>query len=226
MSGRYFDEHVELTNDYDKIVRTFVPGYDAVQDLIAVMLSEAGDSGHLLVVGAGGGNEIVRLGSALPCWKLTGVDPSEVMLSHARNRIADKKMSDRVRLVQGLSNDAPLGPYDAATALLCLMFAPDDGQRLDQLRAIHARLTPGAPFIMTHAAVTSAQFERDLARYAAFARLRGATEDMLAEATPMQRTGIYILTPEREVELLQQAGFRDIEVFWRANWMHGWGGRA
>jgi hypothetical protein len=38
--------------------------------------------------------------------------------------------------------------FDTATAFLCLNFVPDDGHRLGTLWEIHARLKPGAPFLM------------------------------------------------------------------------------
>ncbi|NJL18000.1 MAG: class I SAM-dependent methyltransferase [Nitrospira sp.] len=70
------------------------------------------------------------------------------MLSRAAERMAGAVASDRLTCVQGIALDAPAGPFDAATAFLALHFVPDDGARLAQLKAIHDRLKPGAPFLM------------------------------------------------------------------------------
>jgi SAM-dependent methyltransferase len=44
--------------------------------------------------------------------------------------------------------DAARKTFDAATAFLIMNFVPDDGRRLETLREIHARLKPGARFLM------------------------------------------------------------------------------
>ena len=41
----------------------------------------------MLVVGAGSGNEIIQLAEGRPHWSFTGIDPSESMLTIAKERL-------------------------------------------------------------------------------------------------------------------------------------------
>lgn len=221
-----FDDHAELTANYDTIVRRFIPGYATIHDLAALRLAELGVAGELLVIGAGGGGELARFATVVPGWRFTAVDPSSTMLRQAADRLDTLGVGERLTCVEGVSTDAPPGPFDAATAFLALFFVADDGARLGQLRAIHARLKPGAPLLMAHAAVEAEHFERDLARYAAHARANGADDAMIDAAVASQQTVVHILSPDREVALLRAAGFRRVEPFFQALWICGWAATA
>ncbi|MCL6250577.1 class I SAM-dependent methyltransferase [Altererythrobacter sp. KTW20L] len=218
-----FDHMPEHVRRYDEFPPLFVPGYEASHAMAAAVLSERiGTQASLLVIGAGGGIEIARFARQFQGWRFTGVDPSQAMLDLASARLDAEAGEAQWSLVQGTAADAPEGPFDAATAFLCLSFVPDDGSRLEQLRAIRQRLKTGAPFLMIHAASEPARIERDFARFAEHARLRGAEPEVIDTAVSVNRTGIHILTPEREAELLVQAGFRLDGLFYRGLWIHGW----
>ena len=132
-------------------------------------------------------------------------------------------VSDRVKWVQGLVENSPTGPFDAATAFLALNFLPED-ERLATLREIHRRLKLGAPFLMITGCSNkkSARFEDDLRVYAAFARRNGAPADVVEQALRMQRESLHYLLPEREVALLIEAGFGDVRLFYTGLWVFGW----
>lgn len=218
-----FDAVPEHVRRYDEGPPLFVPAYEASHTMAATVLYDRmGSEAELLVIGAGGGIEIARFARHFPGWRFTGVDPSQAMLDLASTRLHAEAGEAEWSLVRGTVADAPAGPFDGATAFLCLSFVPDDGTRLAQLRAIRERLKPGAPFLMIHAASETAQLERDFARFAEHARLRGADADLIDVAVSVNRQSITILTPEREAELLQQAGFRLDGLFYRGLWIHGW----
>jgi len=218
-----FDAVPEHVRTYDKGPPLFVPAYEASHTMAATVLSDRiGSTADLLIVGAGGGIEIAHFARYFPQWRFTGVDPSQAMLDLASTRLNAEAGDAEWSLVQGTAADAPEGPFDAATAFLCLSFVPDDGSRLEQLRAIRQRLKPGAPFLMIHAASEIEQLERDFARFAENAGLRGADAELIEVAVSVNRQSIHILTPEREAELLEQAGFRLEGLFYRGLWIHGW----
>jgi len=218
-----FDAVPEHVRTYDQGPPLFVPAYEASHTMAATVLSDRiGSEAELLVVGAGGGIEIARFAAQFPRWRFTGIDPSQAMLDLAATRFKAVVGQAECALIRGTAADAPAGPYDAATAFLCLSFVPDDGTRLAQLRAIHERLKPGAPFLMIHSASQTDDLERDFARFAEHARLRGADADLIDLAVSVNRKSINILTPEREAELLEQAGFRLDGIFYRGLWIYGW----
>lgn len=51
------------------------------------------DEAHILVVGAGAGNEISALSQTHPTWQFTGVDPSEKMLVVAQSKVESLKVN-------------------------------------------------------------------------------------------------------------------------------------
>jgi len=224
----YFDRNPALSDNYERAPRWFVPGYDASHAMAAVLLRDRiGEQGHILVVGAGGGVELSVFAQECQDWTFTAVDPSIEMLRQAKVKLETVGALDRVSWVQGVVENSPPGPFDAATAFLALNFVPHD-KRLSTLREIHTRLKPGAPFLMINGCSdkNSARFENDLRVYAAFARRNGAPADMVQGAVQMQRDSLFYMLPEREVALLAEAGFGDVRLFYAGLWVFGWIARA
>jgi tRNA (cmo5U34)-methyltransferase len=225
-----FDRERTLSDDYERVPRWFVPGYDASHALAAVLLRDRlGDApARLLVVGAGGGVELSVLAGTVPAWRFVGVDPSAQMLAAARRKVAEAGAAERVEWVQGEVDAAPRERFDAATALLVLQFVPDDGRRLAALRAIRARLAPGAPFVVIDgcADLDGPDFEEELRLYAAHALRNGAPAELVAGAVGMMRSQIAFVSTAREEELLREAGFANLRRFYTGLWFHGWIARA
>src|SRR5579859_2460839 len=99
--------------------RRFVPGLDALHRMTGLLLAESAPAdARVLVLGAGGGAELQAMAEAHPRWTFTGVDPAAEMLRLAERTIGTNM--DRVTLIEGYIDDAPDGPFDAATCLLTL----------------------------------------------------------------------------------------------------------
>jgi len=204
----------------------FMPGFADVHRMTAVLLAEhAPVDANVLVLGAGGGLELRALGLAQPRWRFVGVDPAGPMLDLARRTVAD--LGDRFTFVRGLIDDAPSGPFDAATCLLTLHFL-DPVERERTVSAIHRRLRPGAPFVVAHSAFpqTTAERGRWLSRYAAFAIASGADPNDANRAKTAVEASLNTLTPEHDERILRQAGFSDIDLFYAAFTWRGWIARA
>ncbi|NJL42388.1 MAG: class I SAM-dependent methyltransferase, partial [Pseudanabaena sp. SU_2_4] len=72
-----YDANISLpTSEYDVVVRQSIPAYDALFTMVEALLKlYLANNAHILIVGAGGGNEIATLGQSHSEWKMTGVDP-------------------------------------------------------------------------------------------------------------------------------------------------------
>jgi tRNA (cmo5U34)-methyltransferase len=224
-----FDRNRALSDNYEQRPRWFIPGYDASHAMAAVLLRDRiGDRGRILVVGAGGGVELAVFAQECRDWTFTAVDPSAEMLRQAKVTLEAAGAANRVSWVQGGVESSPKASFDAATAFLALHFVPDDGRRLSTLQEIHARLKPGAPFLMINGCAdrNCVRFEDNLRVYAAFARRNGAPADVIDLAVSMLRESIFFVPPEREEALLAQAGFRDVRLFYTGLWIVGWIVRA
>ena len=133
----------------------------------------------------------------------------------------------RATLVQGYVDDAPAGPFDGTTCLLTLHFValPD---RLPTLRAVRARMVPGAPFVCAHFSVPGDAAERQLwfARYAAFSERSGMDGERARAGAAKVAAELPVLTPEEDEALLVQAGFDQVRPFYLGFTFRGWIARA
>lgn len=212
----------EMVAQYLEGPRRFVPGLDALLQMTTQLLAEvAPDDACFFALGAGGGSELRAMAAVQPQWTFVGVDPSREMLDLA-GQTAHEFM-DRIRLVEGLVDDAPAGPFDGATCLLTLHFlAPEERERT--LWSLRQRLKPGAPFVVAHSAFPQGQMERDLwlDRYARFAIGAGFDADMAWNARAAVAASLNTLDPAQDEAILRAAGFQDVDLFYAAFTWRGW----
>ena len=222
------DPHLKHFFDPEAVARyaegpqRFVPGLDALHRMTGLLLAERAPSdARVLVLGAGGGIELRAMAEAQPQWTFVGVDPAAEMLRLAERTVGSHR--DRVTFVEGTIDDAPPGPFDAATCLLTLHFlaAPE---RERTVRQIHARLRPGAPFVAAHVSFPQDEGERDewLDRYAAYPIASGVDPDQVRNARAAVAASLKIFGPEQDEAILRAGGFRRVSVFYTAFVWRGW----
>lgn len=200
----------------------FVPGFADLHRMAMLLLAErAPDDARVLVLGAGGGLELKAFADAQPRWTFDGVDPAAEMLKQASRTLGPR--AERVRLHEGYIDDAPQGPFDAAACLLTLHFLDYD-ERLRTVREIRRRLRPGAPFVAAHSSFPQQEGARALwlSRYAAFALGSGADREQVEKMRAAVEAHLSLLSPERDEELLSEAGFSQVSMFYAAFTWRGW----
>ncbi|MET0889378.1 MAG: class I SAM-dependent methyltransferase [Stenotrophomonas maltophilia] len=206
----------------DNLVRQ-VPGVHALHQMTHVLLAEhVPAQGRVLVLGAGGGMELKAFAEASPTWRLTGVDPSAEMLGLAK-RTLGVELSARVDLIEGYIDSAPDIAFDGATCLLTLHFLSAE-ERLKTLCALRRRLKPGAPLIIAQHSVPSEPLEKHrwFQRWAAFVAARGLVGETAAARADSIANRLPTLSPEQEVTMLKEAGFKRPDLFYAALSFRGW----
>ncbi len=204
----------------------FMPGMEAVHRMTSILLSEhAPADAHVLVLGAGGGLELKALAEAQPGWAFTGVDPAGPMLDLAGETMGHN--AGRANLVQGYIENAPPGPFDAATCLLTLHFLGRE-DRVRTLSEMHRRMKPGAPLVVAHSSFPQEEPARArwLSRYAAYAVASGADPAQVEQARAAVAASLVLLRPHEDEACLRDAGFRDVEMFYAAFTWRGWTARS
>jgi len=199
-----------------------VPGFDSLHRMVSMLLAErAPIDARILVLGAGGGLELKALADAHRGWSFDGIDPSPDMLRLARHTAAGHL--ERIRLVEGHVDSAPDGPYDGATALLTFHFIPRE-QRLATLAHIHRRLGPGAAFTLAHISFPQTEPERSqwIARHVRYSAAPDASPAQLQQAQEAIGARLTILAPGEEEDMLRQAGFTDVSLFYAGLGFRGW----
>ena len=200
----------------------FVPGYNSMLSMAAILLAEhARDDARILVLGAGGGLQLKAFAEAQPRWKFDGVDPSAAMLDLAKQTLGP--LASRAHLHQGYIDDAPAGPFDGATCLLTLHFV-DVAERRRIAAEIHRRLKPGAPFVAAHFSIPGGDDERPtwLSRYSAYLAASGVEPDKAAAARKAVDAQLSILAPEQDEAILRSAGFSGASLFYTGFTFRGW----
>ena len=214
--------NADAVKHYAEGPRRFVPGFADLHRMTGILLAEqTPQDANVLVLGAGGGLELKALAQAEPGWNFVGVDPALAMLNLAERTLGP--LNARVQLQQGYVDDAPDGPFDAATCLLTLHFLDAD-ERRRTAREIHRRLRPGAPFVAAHSSFPQQATERArwLSRYAAYAIASGADPDLANNARAAIDANLSLFSPEQDAQILHEAGFRDVELFYAAFTWRGW----
>jgi tRNA (cmo5U34)-methyltransferase len=197
-----------------------VPGLTDLHRMVTLLLAErASGEAHMLVVGAGGGMELRAMAESRSDWCFTGVDPSPAMMDVARDAISP--FADRIDLLTGTIDQAPAGLFDGATCLLTLHFL-DRSERLRTLQGIRNRLKPGARLVIAHHAPPVADAERWLARSAAFGQEAGLSTSNSVATAKMMVGRLPLLGPAAEAELLREAGFLSVDLFYAAFSFRGW----
>jgi tRNA (cmo5U34)-methyltransferase len=199
----------------------FVPGFHDMQRMAALLIAErVADDARILVLGAGGGLELRTFAQAYPGWRFDGVDPSSEMLKLAEQTLGS--LAPRAHLHEGYIDVAPEGPFDAATCLLTLHFLARE-ERLRTLIEIRRRLAPGAPFVAVHSSFPQTQTRGLwLSRYAAFAMDSGADPDKVKNFRAAVEAHLNLLSSDEDEELLREAGFSDVSLFYAAFTWRGW----
>lgn len=205
--------------EYEQSVKQVNVGYDLVMAITGCFLRALRQPElDLLVVGAGGGEEVARFLPENPGWRLTGVDPSRDMLALAQAKVERLGVCERSTLIQGRVADLPAeARFGAATCLFVLHFLPDD-EKLTLLREIAARLRSGAPLLL--AAGSRPDFGELSDDFLGAWQEYGESMDMPAErmaATIQRILAQPNTTTEEDYErLLREAGFTQVARYFSA----------
>ena len=166
----------------------------------AIAASQLKPGATILDVACGPGTLALKVASMAS--KVHGIDFSESMLAVFRRKIAEAGH----RNIELHCGDAQALPYadatfDAAISLFGLMFFPDRSQGFAE---IHRTLKPGG-----RVAITSwAPVDQSPAMQTMFGALRAIKPDL----PQPQRSVTTLENPERFMQEMEEAGFRNIEI--------------
>jgi len=197
-----------------------VPGLADLHRMMMLLIAEqAPSTAKILVVGAGGGMETKVMAEEQPAWRFTGVDPSPAMLDLARQTLG--QFSDRVDLIEGTIDQAPIEPFDGATCMLTLHHV-DRGERTWTLREIRRRLKPGAKLVLAHHSAPDSNPERWMTLSVAYGERADLDWAKAASTAKMMVDRLALLAPADEEKLLRDSGFVDVTLFYAAFSFRGW----
>jgi len=219
------DFNSDFAEKYENGIRISLPTYEHLFPLSNSFLrTRLNNNDQLLVVGAGGGAELLSFNQANPNWQITGVDPSEPMIKVAIEKVNKAGITDKINLFHGFTNQLPLEPiYDGATCILVLHFLPDDGSKLELLSSIAERLKPGSPLVLVsvYGDKDSVEFQLVMEAWLRNIQSNGGTPEEINEISE-GFLKLPIVSEERIKELLNEAGFQQVTHFFTAYHFGGW----
>ena len=136
-----------ISHRYDFLNRLLSVGIDISwrNDVVAQVTKEQPKT--ILDVATGTGDLAIALAKKNPQAKITGFDLSHGMLEHGRKRVADKKLDDRIEMIQGDAEQMPFedNTFDAIT----VAFGVRNFENLEKgLKEIYRVLKPGGIFVI------------------------------------------------------------------------------
>lgn len=223
----FFDFDAEYGNKYEVTIRKILPAYDNLYVAMNALLQNlVGEKASILVVGAGGGKELLTFGGSNPKWNFTGIDLNEQMMHHAKRKIAGSDIESRTSLHVGRLEDfGETHQYDGATCILVMHFLPDDGAKESLLRNIASRLKPGAPLLLVsiNGDPQSEEFQIYFHALKRKISLSSSMSDQEAEYVLNHALNeMHFCTKERMNELMTVTGFSTQYHFFADLQFDGW----
>jgi tRNA (cmo5U34)-methyltransferase len=136
--GDQFHFHPEA---YLELVRSEVPAYDRLQDVVTQVTSGL-DARSILDLGVGTGVTSQRVLTQHPDARLVGVDESSAMLEHARRALPDADLR-----TARLEDPLPEGPFDLVVSALAVHHLDGPG-KADLFRRVAGVVVPGGRFVV------------------------------------------------------------------------------
>lgn len=202
--------HLEI-DEYDEIIRQFIPGYDQMLEQVARAVALRGPE-RVLDLGAGTGalSEAILQKCGDSVVELVDVD--DEMLARARIRL--QRFGERVRLRRKSFYDT-LPRCDAVAASLALHHVPDLDAKARLFGRIHEALAPGGVFVNGDATMPDDASCRaaDYAAWAAHMVSRGIPEERAYRHFDEWSGEDTYFPLERELEAMTRAGF-DARCVW------------
>ena len=197
--SRFFENRV---GGYDEHMRGTIEGASAFYAYTAAQLPQQ-PGAKVLDLGCGTGLELEEYFALNPAAEVTGIDLCRPMLDALKAKFPGKKLDLRCESYF----DADLAPetFDAAVSVESLHHFPAE-KKLGLYRKLHAALKDGGQFILTDYFAESEELEKKYFEdYAALEREQGLDRGSFYHYdTP--------LTVEHEMQVLKEAGFRDVRI--------------
>lgn len=201
--------------DYDRTIRTFIPGYEEMLATVVRWLrGHVPPDGLVVDLGAGTGALSSAVLEAIPDARLELVDVDPTMLEAAAERLAAH--AGRYRLRRATFAD-PLPPCDAVVASLALHHVVTLPEKRELYRRIREALRPGGLLLVADAAVheSGRARQRIFAEWSAYMQTQGISAAEAEAHFAQWATEDHYRPLVAELDALAAAGFPFPECFWK-----------
>ena len=219
----------EEAGRYDDVIRRRAPLYNEIQTLMVSLLPfSKKEYLRVLDLGCGTGGTSVALLKEFPLSRVTGIDSSSDMLAVAAAKV--KQTTWRINFicrdikeVGAYSNTPVQGPvasgeggFDAIISAFSLHFLTEDEKKALFSKCYEA-LKPGGIFIDAEAVISPSAkvYQLYMEKWKEFQRSNGFSEDEIGAHMLKFVRDVKPLTVERQLGLMNDAGFADVECYFK-----------
>jgi tRNA (cmo5U34)-methyltransferase len=218
---------VHPADRYDAEIRPVIPFYDLLQtETLDLVRSVIGQPALWMDTGCGTGAFIARAQPLFPKTRFLLADPSDAMLTQARERLAAAPPR-AVTILPALGSDRlaafePKLHVQVVTAMLCHHYM-EPAARLAALRSCHSILEQGGILIVVENVDCESLEGRELGlrRWGEYQSQQGRTPEAVKHHLARFGTELKPIRITEHLALLKKAGFTTAEIFWRAQMQAG-----
>ena len=213
-----------VTDCFDNMLQRSIPQYDIMRDAVynlgCKILNEHKNK-NILDIGCSNGLALVPFVNKYNVdAKFKGLDISETMLEEAEKRFKNYIKNNIVSIQNlDLRNSFPHDVYSLIMSVLTIQFIPIE-YRQNIIQNIYDNLNDGGCFIMVEKVLGSCSIINNIMvdEYIYLKEKNGYSKEQI-ERKKLSLEGILVpMTSNWNLDLLKQAGFKKIDVFWR--WMN------
>jgi tRNA (cmo5U34)-methyltransferase len=214
----------DVSQCFEDMLARSIPQYDVMRDAVfslGVKILDKHKVKNILDIGCSDGlglERFVRHYGALCRYK--GIDVSEPMLEQARKRFEGLIKTNFVSInCMDLRIAFPLDRYSLILSILTIQFIPIE-YRQSIIQKIYDHLEPNGALLMVEKVLGNCNELNEIMvdEYLNMKEVNGYTREQI-ERKRLSLEGVLVpVTSNWNVDLLKQAGFRKIDVFWR--WMN------
>lgn len=221
-----FDENV--AGCFENMLERSIPQYNVMRESVASLTYDMinadfiKETFRILDIGCSDGLMIERLLNKFDNKGLyVGCDVSEPMLKKAKYKFLEQIINGQITIMNcDLRTNFPDGMFDVVTSILSLQFIPIE-YRQHIIQKIYDRLSlKNGCFIMVEKVLGNTDQLNKLfvKNYYDMKRSNGYSQEQI-DRKRLSLEGVLVpVTSDWNIELLKQAGFRQVDVFWR--WMN------
>lgn len=217
-SSTDFTFNDQVAEVFDDMVNRSVPIYNTVIDGIARLLAGRQQQRTPTTVydlGCSTGTTLLELDRRLSDKDInfTGIDSSDSMLKRARRKSAMFAKTERITFKKGDITTAPLPGADIIICNYMLQFIrPVIRESL--VRRLHGELSSGGMLIITEKTLATGSLGQTfIDTHHQFKREQGYSELEISRKREALENILIPFTVTENMEILQQAGFSEIEIF-------------
>lgn len=216
-----FEFNSNVASVFDDMVSRSIPNYHEIHKIIIDLVRRAYSSGDIYDFGCSTGTTMLLIADyfrrhekKLP--KFVGIDTSGPMLEKAAQKLKAHGLQESVELLEESITEVKVENAGMAIMNYTLQFLPMQ-ERLNVLKNIHAGLNEGGCFILAEKIICQDQKIDALLvdLYYDFKRRNGYSEMEISQKREALENVLRPLTPENQLEMLRDAGFKKSEMIFR-----------